>query len=102
MPALPCAIRGQSRGKRVAGTREIEQALKGERWPCRDGILKIYPCDKCGRGEEEAANYRPSTEQHVKQVLLDTRVANDTNEALTLARLILEMQRGVPGGVKFQ
>jgi hypothetical protein len=86
----------------VAGTREIEQALKGERWRCRDGILKIYPCDKCGRGEEEAANYRPSTEPHVEQVLLDTRVANNTNEALTLARLILEMQRGVPGGVKFQ
>src|SRR3979490_1276433 len=93
MPALPCAIRGQSRGKRVAGTREIEQALKGERWRCRDGILKIYPCDKCGRGEEEAANDRPSTEHHVKQALLDTRVANNTKEALTLPRLILEMQQ---------
>jgi len=77
----------------VAGTREIEKALTGERWSCREGILRMYPCDKCGRGEEEAAKYRHSTEQHLKQILLESGVTNNPNEALKTARLILEGKR---------
>lgn len=53
----------------------------------------MYPCDKCARGESEAANYRHSTEQHFKQVLVDSGVTADQKQALMLARVILEGQR---------
>jgi hypothetical protein len=50
----------------------------------------MYPCDKCARGELEAANYRHSTEQHFKQVLVDSGVTAHPKQALMLARVILE------------
>lgn len=92
-PFCKTAIRGQSRGKRVVRTREIEKALTGERWRCRDGILRMYPCDKCGRWEEEAAKYRHSTEQHLRQILLESGVTDNPDEALKAARLILDRER---------
>ncbi len=92
-PHCKVPIRGQSRGRRVQGTRDIEKALKGERFRCRDSILKMFPCDKCGRGEHEAANYRHSTEQDVKQLLLDSEVTHDPKAALALAKVILEKER---------
>jgi len=59
----------------------------------------MYPCEKCGRGEEEAAKYRHSTEQRVKQLLLDSGVTTDPQEALSVARVILENERpAVPKG----
>lgn len=37
-------IRGQSRRKRVEGTRDVLQSrLKSEKWRCRHGILRVYP-----------------------------------------------------------
>jgi hypothetical protein len=53
----------------------------------------MYPCDKCGRGEHEAANYRHSTERDVKQLLLDSEVTHDPKAALALAKVILEKER---------
>jgi len=92
-PLCYAPIRGQSRGKRVAGTRDVLQGLKGEKWRCVDGILKVHPCDRCGRGEAECANYRYSTEQHVKQLLLDSDLTKDPKQALALAKVILDRER---------
>jgi hypothetical protein len=71
----------------------MEKALTGEKSSCRDGILRMYPCDKCGRGEQEAGKYRHSTEQHLMQILLESGVTSNSNEALMTARLILESKR---------
>lgn len=74
-PHFRAPIRGQSRRKRVEGTRDVLQSrLKSEKWRRRHGILRVYPCDQCGRSESDCAAYQHSTEQHVKQLLLDAEV----------------------------
>ena len=70
-PQFRAPIRGQSRGKRVEGTRDVLQSLKSEKSRCRQGILRVYPCDEWGRSESDCAAHQHSTEQHVKQLLLD-------------------------------
>lgn len=92
-PHCRAPIRGQSRGKRVEGTQDVLQGLKSEKWRCCHGILRVHPCDQCGRSESDCGAYHHSTQQHVKQLLLDTEVTKHPKEALAVAKLILDRER---------
>lgn len=92
-PHCLAPIRGLSRGKHVKGTRDVLQGLKSERWRCVHGILRVHPCESCGRSELECVAYQHSTEHHVKQLLLNADVTKNPNEALAVAKLILDRER---------
>lgn len=86
-------LRGQSQGKRVTGTRDIQRALNNEKMKCRHGIFRVHPCEPCGRGEEEAAHYKHSTEQYGVELLVQAGVTADRMQALQLIRLILSQNK---------
>jgi hypothetical protein len=67
------------------------QSLKGEKFRCAHGILRVQPCEKCGRLPEDCAAYRPSTQAHFKQVLLESGVTKSPKEALMVAKALLDM-----------
>jgi len=86
-------LRGQSQGKRVKGTRDIERALRNEKIKCMHGLFRVHPCEPCGRGQEEAAQYQHSTEQYGMDVLLAAGVTTDRTQALQLIRVILAQNK---------
>lgn len=86
-------LRGQSQGKRVRGTRELEQALKSEKFRCEHGVFRVHPCEVCGRDEEGCLQYRGMTELEGVKILLDAGVTADRKEALLIIRTVLEQNK---------
>jgi hypothetical protein len=101
MPSLPCAhswpITREARFRDARNRASFEgrkMALQRRHFE----NVSVQQMWTWGRGSRELSTFHRTA--HVKQILLDTRVANNTKEALTIARLILERERGVEDRAK--